>query len=227
MSALFVTATGTDIGKTWIAAGLIRHLRATGVAACALKPVVSGFDPQSVARSDPAVLLDAMGAPATSENIAAIAPFRFAAAIAPDMAARREGRRLRLEAIAEFCQTRMAETSAPLLIEGVGGVMSPIADDATCLDLMRALQLPAMLVAGSYLGAISHTLTAVAALAQAGLPPRAVIVNETADSDVSLGETCAELARFLAATPIIAVRRDAGPHDECFVRMAAASGLMA
>ncbi|MGE4220566.1 MAG: ATP-dependent dethiobiotin synthetase BioD, partial [Alphaproteobacteria bacterium] len=66
MSAVFVTGTGTDIGKTFVAAGLIRHLRAQGSAPDALKPVVSGFDPALPAGSDPAVLLEALGRPVSS-----------------------------------------------------------------------------------------------------------------------------------------------------------------
>ena len=63
MSAYFVTATGTDIGKTFVTAGLIRYLRAAGRPVDALKPVVSGFDPSVVETSDPAVLLRALGRP--------------------------------------------------------------------------------------------------------------------------------------------------------------------
>ncbi|MGA2567607.1 MAG: AAA family ATPase, partial [Pseudolabrys sp.] len=61
MSAYFVTSTGTDIGKTFVTAGLIRYLREAGQAAHALKPVVSGYDPSVVETSDPAVLLKALG----------------------------------------------------------------------------------------------------------------------------------------------------------------------
>ena len=90
MTAIFVTATGTDVGKTFVTTGLIRHLRAAGRAADAIKPVVSGFNADDPADSDPAILLEALGRPLT--DIDRICRWRFAAPLAPAMAAKREGR---------------------------------------------------------------------------------------------------------------------------------------
>ena len=92
MSAYFVSATGTDIGKTFVARGLIRALRARGRNVAALKPVVSGFEPSEAAGSDSGLLLAALGRPVTLDAISEISPWRFAAPLAPDMAAAREGR---------------------------------------------------------------------------------------------------------------------------------------
>ena len=89
MTAYFVTSTGADIGKTFVTAGLIRHLRGEGRPATALKPLVSGYDSSVVETSDPAVLLRAMGRSVTADEIAAIAPFRFRAPLSPDLAAAR------------------------------------------------------------------------------------------------------------------------------------------
>ena len=87
MSAYFVTSTGTDIGKTFVTAGLIRYLRGSGQPIDALKPVVSGYDSSVVETSDPAVLLGALGKPVSAEEIERIAPWRFRAPLAPDLAA--------------------------------------------------------------------------------------------------------------------------------------------
>ncbi|MGE5146170.1 MAG: ATP-dependent dethiobiotin synthetase BioD, partial [Candidatus Eiseniibacteriota bacterium] len=92
MSAYFVTSTGTDIGKTFVTAGLIRYLRQSSQPVAALKPVVSGYDSSVVETSDPAVLLRALERPVSADEIAAIAPFRFRAPLSPDTAAAREGR---------------------------------------------------------------------------------------------------------------------------------------
>ncbi len=92
MSAIFITATGTDIGKTFVTAGLIRHLRASGREVDALKPVMTGFDPAHPEASDAGVLLAALGRPVTAAEIARISPWRFSAPLSPDMAARRERR---------------------------------------------------------------------------------------------------------------------------------------
>ena len=69
MSAIFITATGTEVGKTFVAASLIRNLRQIGKDVIAIKPVVSGFDPAQAAASDPGILLDALGLPVTMDNI--------------------------------------------------------------------------------------------------------------------------------------------------------------
>ena len=107
MSAIFITATGTDIGKTFVAAGLIRHLRAAGRSVDALKPVVTGFDPLDAAASDTGVLLSALGRPVTPAEIDRISPWRFRAPLSPDMAARRENRSASISTRwSEFCRRR-------------------------------------------------------------------------------------------------------------------------
>ena len=208
MNALFITATGTDCGKTFVTSGLLRHLRALGLPARALKPVVSGFDEASPAGSDPAELLAAMGEPVTPQTLAAIAPLRFKAPLAATMAARLEGRSLTLDEILRACETAMQDPRGPLLIEGAGGVMSPFAEGATCLDAIKALGLPSLLVGGTYLGAISHTLTALEAMRAAGCSPIAIAVNESEGSSVSLADTMAELAAFAPDATVTPIRRN-------------------
>ncbi len=100
-----------------------------------------------------------------------------------------------------------------MLIEGVGGVMVPLDDSRTVRDWIAALELPAVLVAGSYLGTLSHTLTACLALAAAGIPLRAIVISESAAAPVPLAETIAALARFVANTPIIGLPRRLGPES--------------
>ena len=205
MTAIFITGTGTDVGKTFVAASLIRHLRQMGRIVEAIKPVVSGFDPAQMAASDPGVLLDALGSPVTLKEIERISPWRFRAALSPDLAAAREGGRIDVDEVIEFCQSAVDERQDILLIEGVGGVMVPLDQDRTILDVMMALRLPLILVAGSYLGTISHTLTALDSLYRRDLKLLAIIVSETAGSPVSLGDTVATIERF--AGPVIGVPR--------------------
>lgn len=165
MRAFFVTATGTDIGKTFVTAGLIRHLRGEGMKVSAIKPVVSGFDPLTAERSDPGVLLDALGEPITATTLDSVAPWRFAAPLSPDMAAAHEGRSIDFDSLISFCKKSRAAAQDAFFVEGVGGAMVPLDARHTVLDWMSALDLPAILVAGTYLGTISHTLTAHAVLA--------------------------------------------------------------
>ncbi len=213
MSATFITGTGTDVGKTFVTAGLIRYWRGLGLAVHALKPVASGFDPDDFDKSDPAALLAALGRPVDAEQIHRIAPFRFAAPLSPDMAAAREGRTLDYDAMVDFCQRAVAAHRGVLLIEGVGGAMSPLDERRTVMDWMIALGLPLVLVSGSYLGSISHTLTCVDVLHRHGLTINTVAVSETEGSGVSLDETVAAIARFIAPVPVVAVPRMANGYD--------------
>jgi dethiobiotin synthetase len=215
VTAIFITATGTDVGKTFVAASLIRHLRQLDRVVDAIKPVVSGFDPAQAAASDPGVLLDALGLPVTMEEIERISPWRFRAAQSPDLAARREGRNIEFESVVAFCQSAIEQCRDILLIEGFGGIMVPLDEQRTVLDLMMALHLPLILVAGSYLGTISHTLTALDALYRRDMKVLAIIVSETPGSTVPLDDAVDAIARF--AAPVIGLPRQrsraAGPGD--------------
>ena len=210
MNAVFVAGAHTDVGKTHVACALIEAARAAGRAVEALKPVVSGFDPADWRSSDPGRLLAALGRASTQAALDAISPWRFAAPLAPPMAARRESRSLALAEIAGFCRGRLAGAAADLtLVEGVGGLMSPIADDATGLELMTALGLPAVLVGGSYLGAISHTLTALETARGSGLAVKAVVVSQSGEPDApDFAETVADVRRYAGGVPVIAAPRD-------------------
>jgi dethiobiotin synthetase len=209
VSAIFITATGTDVGKTYVAASLIRHLRGMGRLVDAIKPVVSGYDPEAAEASDPGVLLHALGLPVTEPEVDRISPWRFRAALSPDLAAAREGRAIDVDTVIKFCQTAIEQRRDILLIEGVGGIMVPLDGERTILDVMMALQLPLILVAGSYLGTISHTLTALDALFRRELQVLAVVVSETSGSAVPLDDTVAAIARF--AEPVIGLPRPPQP----------------
>jgi dethiobiotin synthetase len=213
MRALFISGAHTDVGKTHAACALIRAARARGLAVDALKPVVSGFDGQVWEESDPGRLLTALGLPQTNQALDAISPLRFRAALSPPMAARLEGVHLTLDQLTRFCRAGLAASTADLmLVEGVGGVMSPIAEDATGLDLMIALGLPTVLVGGSYLGAISHTLTAIETLRSRNLPILAVVVSESGEPDApDFRETVASVAAFAGDLAVVGAARDEAP----------------
>jgi len=210
MTAIFVTATGTDIGKTFVTAGLVRHLRGAGRTVEAIKPVVTGFDPDTAATSDPGVLLSAMDRPIDHDEIAKIAPWRYRAALSPDMAARLEGEKVDFTKLGEFSLHAILTRRDVLFIEGVGGIMAPLDDEHTVLDWMLILRLPLILVAGSYLGTISHTLTALDALLRRELTVLTIVVNETEGSTVPLDDTVTAIRRFVYPINVMPVPRVTG-----------------
>ena len=210
MSAYFVTGTGTDLGKTFVAAGLVRHLHAAGKPVWALKPVVSGFDMTNLRASDPGVLLEAMGHSVSPDCIARISHWRFAAPLSPDMAGARESKEIDFDALVAFCREEISSRRGTLIIEGVGGVMVPLDTRHTVLDWMAALDIPAILVAGTYLGTLSHTLTALDTMAHAGVTVAALVVNESEDGAVPMQDTVATFGRFVHGLPVVVVPRGAG-----------------
>jgi dethiobiotin synthetase len=207
MTALFVTATGTDIGKTFVTAGLIRHIRAAGGSVAAIKPVVSGFDADDWRGSDPAVLLAAQGRPLTLEEVDSVSPWRFKAPLSPHTAAQREGRAIAFQEVVAFCRRAMAARRGVLLVEGIGGVMVPLDDRHSVLDLMSMLRIPIILVAGSYVGALSHTLTALEVVARRNLDIAAVVVSESEGSAASLDDTVATLQVFAEQLEVVGIPR--------------------
>jgi dethiobiotin synthetase len=213
MTAIFITGTGTDVGKTFVTVGLIRHLRAAGRVADAIKPIVSGFDAADPASSDPVILLEALGRPAA--DIDRICRWRFAAPLAPAMAARKEGHPVEFNALVDFSRRAVVGHRDMMFIEGVGGIMVPLDETHTVIDWMTAMRLPLLLVAGSYVGTISHTLTALQVLARRNMEVAAVVVSESADSPAPLEETVATIARFADSIEVIGIPRlprDASPH---------------
>ena len=163
------------------------------------------------------MILRALGRPVDERSIAQVSPWRFSAALSPDMAAAREGKSVLLDDVAAFCG-EAARRRGIVLVEGVGGVMSPIGRDFTNLDLIAALDVRVVLVAGTYLGTISHTLTACAALSARGRTPWAIVLSESDDGPVSPSETAQSIGRFVDA-PIYVLARHAEVGADLAERM--------
>ena len=165
--------------------------------------------------NDTALILQSLALPITPENIEKISPWRFSAPLSPDMAARKEGRKIELSEVVKFCQDYRLRGNDILLIEGVGGVLVPLNETHTIRDLAEKLvaELDAeiILVAGSYLGSISHTLCAIEALSAKNLRLHTLIISESENPAASLAEIKQTLANFLPKTlPIICIPRDFG-----------------
>ena len=191
MAAYFVTGVGTGVGKTFTTCALMHAKQARG-----LKPVISGWKADD-ALSDTAQIIAASGGRQTLEETS---PWRFSAPLSPHRAAALENAAIDVERLLAWIQAEAAKPGLTL-IEGVGGVMAPLSDSFTALDWMAAAGLPVILVTGSYLGSISHTLTALLALRARGLFVQALVMNESDGSTVTLAEAQAGLAPFISDIP--------------------------
>ena len=191
---LFITGAGTEIGKTYIGAHICRMLRERGVPIRALKPVQSGFEKTELEHSDAGKLLAACGQTVSTETVSDICPWSFVRPLAPNLAAKAEGHSLSYTAVREWLERQLIGDQ-PLLVEGAGGVMSPLTDDKLQLDLLLDLDLPVLLVSGAYLGAISHALTALEVLKSRGATVAAVAVNANRPGPLPIGVLANEIER--------------------------------
>ena len=191
MSAYFVTGIGTDVGKTFASCALLYGAKKNKAA---LKPVACGAD--HGLNGDVAELSKASGA-----NTAETSPWWFKATLSPNMAAAAEGKTIDLAALTDWTRARIKPDTFTL-IEGVGGIMVPLNDKQTVRDWMVALELPVILVAGTYLGALNHTLSALEILRAAKLNVAAVIISES-EAGVSLADTESTIRQFARDIPLI------------------------
>jgi len=213
VSGYFITATGTGLGKTYLTCGVIDALTRRDFAVDAVKPVISGFTREAAAESDSGLILQALGRPIDDAALDDVSPWRFRAALSPDMAAEREKAVVPAGAVGAFCARALENADGVCLIEGAGGLMSPLGRDFTNLDLLALLDVRVVLVAGTYLGTISHTLTACAALAARGREPWAIVLSQSVDDPVTPSETAASMGRFVDA-PIYLMPRGGGVPDD-------------
>ena len=204
MRGLFVTATDTGVGKTEVACAILRAARAAGLDLAAMKPAQSGHDPGE--RSDAERLREAAGGGDPEELVC---PYTFAAPLAPAVAARLEGVDVSLGRILAAAR-ELGARHAALVVEGAGGILTPLTARETYADLAVALALPVLVVARAGLGTVNHTALTVEALRARGLAVAGVVLNRSSPAgDPSEPHNAAEIekltgARVLASLPFVA-----------------------
>jgi dethiobiotin synthetase len=162
---LFITGTDTGVGKTALSVLLVRYLRTVGLRAAALKPIASG------GRGDAVALATAQEGELPLDRIN---PWHFRASVAPPLAARREGHHLRLSPLLSHLRT--GQRQHPLLIvEGAGGLLSPLGEGFDSRDVIRALRATPVVVARNRLGAV-HQVRAVLSALPSAVRVRTVVV---------------------------------------------------
>jgi len=204
----FITGTNTEVGKTYVTALLARALVTAGERVGVYEPVASGCRrvDDTLLADDAVQLWEAAGRPGTLEEVC---PQRFAAALAPHLAARAEGREVDRQLLRSGLRVWL-DRSDVVLVEGAGGLMSPLSDSDYNATLAGEFGWPLVVVAANELGTINATLqTLVAAGAiTPQLPLAGVILNEPKPlpSDASTRTNAAEIAR-LSGMPLLATVR--------------------
>jgi dethiobiotin synthetase len=196
---LFVTGTGTEVGKTVVASAIAATLAAQGRRVAVFKPAVTGLTDLDGALPDHEMLRRSARSPQTPEEVS---PYRFGPAVSPHLAAGAAGIAVepaRLVAAAR----RAAERADTLVAEGVGGLLVPLGGDYLVRDLAGDLGLPLVIAATPGLGTINHTLMTIECARAAGLEIASVVFTpwpgEPSAMEFSNAETVAELGRVETA----------------------------
>ena len=200
----FITGTDTGIGKTVVAEGLIRAMKAKGLSVCPMKPVESGcslkkgvlFPPDAV------TLLKASGADETLDDVN---PYRLRNPIAPSVAAEFEGVKIEKKKIVSSYK-RLSKKYDITIVEGAGGVMVPVYKKYLFLDLAKDLGLPLLIVARPGLGTINHTLLTIEAAKNRGLDIAGIVINYAMKTKKGLSEkTNPEVIEKLGEVPVLGI----------------------
>ncbi len=189
---LFLCGTDTDVGKTAVAEAILRELTSRGVAVGVCKPVASGVAADG---GDPRRLWEAAGCPGEHADVC---PQAFRAAAAPVRAAAAEGREID-DALLVSAVDAWRERSDCVIVEGAGGLYSPLSPQLLNADLARQLGLPLVVCDDARLGAIGRTLAVVTAARSQGLTIAAVVLSEVADPGPAAGDDPASPAAIIQA----------------------------
>lgn len=176
---LFITGTGTGVGKTVVTAGIVRLLRGKGIDAVPVKAVQTGGVPAKGGLISPDLdfCLSVAGMETSGRKIALMAPYIYTPACSPHLAGRIKGQYPKISHI-RTCLEALLSCCDMVVVEGAGGVMVPLDEQSTMLDLMKILGFPVVLVAQTGLGTINHSLLSIHALRTAGLNVLGVVFNE-------------------------------------------------
>jgi len=206
-STLVITGTDTGVGKTFVGCALALALSARSVRVMAIKPIESGCPGPPAAGEDGALLAAATGQP---DPVHALV--RLPAPLAPAEAADRAGVHLDLEELAR--RVRALAAGAELaLVEGAGGLLTPLTWERDLTDLARALDARVLVVAADRLGAINQTRLVLGALTTAALPLAGVVLSAAAERDGSTGTNAAAIARCSPGPVVVEVPRASDPRD--------------
>ncbi|MBN2468349.1 MAG: dethiobiotin synthase [Deltaproteobacteria bacterium] len=197
---LFVTGTGTEVGKSIVAGGLAALLREEGVDVGVMKPAESGCETVNgrVVAADGEFLRQMAG---NDDDLDRVVSYRFTAPVAPGVAAEMENVTINPERIiANF--NDLAERHEFLLVEGAGGVLVPLCGDFLVLDLMKLLRLPILVVGRGDLGTINHTLLTVRCVVAENLRPVGIILNNLSAAETVASRTNPGVIERLTDVPI-------------------------
>lgn len=225
---VFIAGTDTDVGKTIISAALMYALKSNGVDAVYMKPVQTGCRRKAgkLVAPDLDLVCRLAGLSPSEEERRWMAPCCFSTACSPHLAAEIEEWQIRMPVIMKAFVS-LKKWHGLMLVEGAGGILTPLSLKLTMLDLMKAMALPVLLVARPGLGTINHTLLSLREIRRAGLPVLGVVLNNAGNGEKgfiekSNRETIERMGgtRVLAEFPFVGNLRRAACPQKTFQKTA-------
>ncbi len=208
---VFIAGTDTGVGKTAVGAALAHLIAARGVTVRARKPVETGCHRGDNGKLYPADAARLQAAAGANESLSTICPYLFEATVSAERAARLAGEPLSLGDLVAACRSGVGAGDF-LLVEGAGGLLSPLAERATSADLAKALGLPVLLVVPDRLGCLNHALLCTEALAARGQRCAAIVLNRLSPSHPAGLDNLDDLRRWVAL-PVVALSYTAESVD--------------
>lgn len=202
---LFITAIGTDVGKTYVTGLLVKRLRDAGVNAGYYKAALSGAEEQpdgSWLPGDAAFVANLAGIPEKPENLVS---YIYKEAVSPHLAALREGNPVDMEKITEDYANSLAKYDY-VTMEGSGGIICPIRWDEEHIlleDIIKHLDLGVLVISNAALGSINNCVLTISYLKQKNIPIRGIILNNYDGSDFMQADN-KRMMEQLTAVPVLA-----------------------
>ena len=208
----FITGTDTEVGKTYIAAGLIRHFVQAGISTIGMKPIAAGY---TAGYNEQGVVLvnedvtQLMAASSVIAPLSLITPYAFELAIAPHIAAQKVGVSIEMEVILKAYH-QLAQMAEVVIVEGAGGFCVPLNINQTpyqsMADLAQQLNLPVILVVGMRLGCINHALLTVQVIQSCGLKLAGWVANQVGGEMTAYQENFSTLKQLISAPCLAEVK---------------------
>jgi dethiobiotin synthetase len=202
IEGIFITGTDTGVGKTFVAAGITRALRARGIGVGVMKPAETGC------RSRDGILIPAdavtlMRSAEATDPLDLVNPYRFRAPLAPMVAAQQEGRTIEIRKVKKAFRL-LTKKHEFLVVEGAGGIMVPLTSRTSYLDLAAELRLPVLIIARPGLGTINHTLLTIMALRARRVPVAGTVFNHRTHGRQGVAErTSPVVIEHLSGVPVL------------------------
>jgi len=212
---IFITSTGTNIGKTHLTKLIIKRCKELNLYIDAIKPIISGYENKNIYSTDTGIILKSLNK--KNKDINKISPWRFNAPLSPDIAAKLINQEIDLNDVKEFCIKRiktLPNKNGIFIIEGVGGTMTPINKKYTIINLIKIIKIPIILVTGSYLGSISHTLNCLYNLSKYKINVKSIVISESKESNVGVDITKNSLINHINSIPIYKLKRNSINKNE-------------